>query len=76
MYPSQEYPAIRDHPIYILIQTISSHTPPLQRMIDAMKAHHGNPYVNLEACTALGNLANNNAANRAAITEAGGIMVC
>ena len=59
-----------------LIQPKSPHTPPLQRIIDAMKAHPGNPDVNHEACFAIANFASHNASNKAAIAAAGGIMVC
>ena len=59
-----------------LIQPKTSHTPPLQCIIDAMKAHPCNPDVNHQACYALVRLAWENAGNQAAIAAAGGIMVC
>ena len=62
--------------ISTLIQPKSFHTPPLQRILDAMKAHPGNPDVIEWACNAIANLARDNASNRAAIAAAGGIMVC
>ena len=46
---------------------------PATRILDAMKAHPGNPNVNYQACCALTQLAANNAVNQAAIAAAGGV---
>jgi hypothetical protein len=74
---SQQYPAIRYYrPIYINPHKTQIFPPSsLQCIIDAMKAHPGNPDVNDAGCNAFGNLACDDC-NQPAIAAAGGIMVC